>query len=125
MIRARNTVGLSLYSESVSILAAHEPDAPINVENVPSVFTFDGLNIGGITTAYQVGLVWVEGPYNGGTHVIDFRISFKETTDSDDFYTIFSDLYSPTGITVTGLTPSITYDFRIQSRNVINYSDFS
>ena len=41
-VRARNTVGLSLYSEPISILAAHEPDAPDDVQNVPAVYAFDG-----------------------------------------------------------------------------------
>lgn len=39
MVRARNTVGLSLYSEPISILVAQPPDAPINVLNVPGKTT--------------------------------------------------------------------------------------
>ena len=38
-VTARNTVGTSLDSETVSILAAKEPDAPINLNNVPEVTT--------------------------------------------------------------------------------------
>lgn len=60
-VTARNTVGSSLYSEEISILAAKVPDAPINLVNVPAV-----------TTAYQVGLSWQDGPYNGGSPVIDY-----------------------------------------------------
>ena len=38
-VTARNTVGTSLNSATVSILAAKEPDAPINLSNVASVTT--------------------------------------------------------------------------------------
>lgn len=51
-VKARNSVGLSLYSEAISILAAHEPDAPLNLANVPATYSFDGQQVGGITTAY-------------------------------------------------------------------------
>ena len=60
-VTARNEVGSSLDSEVVEILAAKLPDAPINLVNVPLV-----------TTAYQVGLSWEEGAYNGGSPVIDY-----------------------------------------------------
>jgi hypothetical protein len=119
-VKARNTVGLSLYSEPISILAAHEPDAPLNLANVPATYSFDGQQVGGITTAYQVGLTWTEGDYNGGTSVIDFRVSFKEQSAAD--YTIFADLHTSTAITVDGLTPGDIYDFAIQARNVIKTS---
>jgi hypothetical protein len=75
-VTARNTVGSSLYSEEISILAAKVPDAPINLVNVPAV-----------TTAYQVGLSWQDGPYNGGSPVIDYQVSF--TTVDSDTYAIF------------------------------------
>lgn len=38
-VTARNTVGSSVYSEEISILAAKIPDAPINVADVPEVTT--------------------------------------------------------------------------------------
>lgn len=41
------------------------PDSPRNVENVPT-----------ITNAGQVGLTWSPGSANGGTPVIDYRVSF-------------------------------------------------
>lgn len=107
-------MGLSLFSDPVSILAAHEPDAPLNVADRPE-----------ITTAYQIGLIWTEGAYNGGTHVIDFKIRYKMTGGSDAAYVTFADNHAPTTITVTGLTPGTIYDFVILARNVINYSAYS
>ena len=71
-VTARNTVGSSLQSEPVSIRAAEVPDAPINLVNVPP-----------ITTAYQIGLDWDEGVYNGGSAVLDYRVSFKVQSSAD------------------------------------------
>lgn len=42
------------------------PDAPLNLVNVP-----------GHTTGFQIGLDWIEGAYNGGSPVLDYRITFK------------------------------------------------
>jgi hypothetical protein len=84
-IRARNTVGLSLYSEIIDILAAQPPDAPLNVANVPAP----------TTTAWQIGLSWTEGSYNGGSHVIDYRIRFKEEASPVEDYVIFADNHVP------------------------------
>lgn len=46
-ITAENDAGSSILSDPVSILAAKIPDAPLNLNNEPSV-----------TTAYQIGLTW-------------------------------------------------------------------
>lgn len=58
---ARNTVGDSLQSEAISILAAKLPDAPLDLQEIP-----------GISTAYQIGLVWSDGNYDGASPVIDY-----------------------------------------------------
>jgi len=68
-VTSRNEVGSSADSEILEVLAAKLPDAPVNLANLPSV-----------TTAYQVGLSWDEGPYNGGSAVIDYEVSFTEVT---------------------------------------------
>ena len=46
-VTARNSVGSSVQSISVLIRATKVPDAPINLENDPS-----------ISNAYQIGLKW-------------------------------------------------------------------
>ena len=38
-VTARNTVGSSNYSSEVSILAAKQPDAPVNLLEVPGLTT--------------------------------------------------------------------------------------
>ena len=76
-IKARNDVGFSLYSDSITILAAMISDTPLNLMNVPS-----------ITTAYQIGLTWIPGLHDGGSPIIDYRVSFKEVTSVD--YRVFA-----------------------------------
>jgi hypothetical protein len=60
-VTSRNTVGDSDLSDAIAILAAKPPDAPLNLAEVP-----------GLTTAYQVGLLWNDGVYDGASPVIDY-----------------------------------------------------
>jgi hypothetical protein len=39
------------------------PDAPLNLANLPLV-----------TLADRIGLEWTDGPENGGTNVLDYRV---------------------------------------------------
>ena len=66
-VTARNSVGVSPDSEVLEVLAAKLPDAPVNLVNLPEV-----------TNAFQVGLSWEEGAYNGGSPVIDYTVSYVE-----------------------------------------------
>jgi len=100
-------VAISL--KSLAVLAAKIPDAPINLANDAEV-----------TSAYQVGLSWNEGVYNGGSSVIDYQVSFAEVTSSE--YAIFASGIITTSITVTSLTPGVTYKFVVKARNVIGFS---
>jgi hypothetical protein len=111
-VTARNTVGSGLKSIAEDILAAKPPDAPISLANIPST-----------TTGYQIGLTWAEGPYNGGSPVIDYTLWYKPSTES--VYTLFADGILAVPYTMTGLTPSVTYDIKVQARNVVNYGDLS
>jgi hypothetical protein len=111
-IKARNDVGFSLYSESITILAAMISDAPLNLMNVPS-----------ITTAYQIGLTWIPGLFDGGTPVIDYRVSLKEESTAD--YRIFVTNNTIIPFTVTGLVPGVWYVFVVEARNLVGYSYYS
>jgi len=68
-VQARNTVGLSAESSSLSVIAAKLPDTPLNLANNPS-----------LTNAYRIGLSWQDGAYNGGSPIIDYQVSFAEET---------------------------------------------
>lgn len=81
-------------------MAALEPDAPINLQNDPLV-----------TSAYQVGLDWSDGAYNGGSPIIDYKILFREIGAQS--FNVFSDTTAQQSETVTGLTPGRTYDFQV------------
>jgi hypothetical protein len=111
-VAARNSVGLSLLSTSVSIRAARVPDAPINLANEAAV-----------TTAYQIGLSWDDGVYDGGSPIIDFMLNYKD--EFSGVYTVYQNDIVANTITVTGLTPGVTYSFFIQSRNLVGYSAYS
>jgi hypothetical protein len=76
-VQSRNSVGFSSDSTELSALAAKLPDTPITLVNDPAT-----------TTAYQVGLTWSDGTYNGGSPVIDYQVSLTEASSST--YTIFA-----------------------------------
>jgi len=72
-VTARNSVGSSDFSAAISILAAKPADAPLTIFNNLSV-----------TNAYQVGITWVAGEYDGGTPILDYQISYS--IDPSDNY---------------------------------------
>ena len=66
-ITARNAVGTSEYSTSISVIAATYPDAPLSLQN-----------LAGLTTGYQIGVQWTEGLYNGGSPVLDYQVQVTD-----------------------------------------------
>jgi hypothetical protein len=76
-----------------------------------------------VTTATQIGLTWAEGPYNGGSPIIDYQVSYREVSSSD--YIVFTSVFTSTSGTITGLTAGLSYDFVVKSRNIIKLSDYS
>ncbi len=65
VVKSRNIIGFSDYSESVTILAAQIPDSPTNLTNNPQV-----------TSANQIGLTWIDPLFNGGSDILDYSIWF-------------------------------------------------
>ena len=88
------------------------PDAPVSLANVPAQ-----------TTGTQIGLTWSDGSNNGGTPVIDYRVSFNGGSGSV-YTTIESNIVTLPYIAVS-LTPGTTYSFIVQSRNAFGYSPVS
>lgn len=66
-------MGDSLFSDVLPVLAAQVPDQVLNLASA---------NSGAYTTAFQVGLDWSDGDYNGGTDVIDYTVSYAVETPS-------------------------------------------
>jgi len=91
------------------ILAAKAPDAPSSLANNPSK-----------TTAFRVGLTWTEGNYNGGSTVIDYRVSYA--TANSETFTVYASGLPTTSTIVMGLTPGDTYKFYVQARNIKGFS---
>lgn len=89
-------------------MAAQVPDAPIHLSNVPSV-----------TNAEQIGLTWSPGSFDGGSAVIDYRISYDQGTAT---WTVLTTGVTGTSYTAVGLTADTVYGFKIESRNSLGYS---
>ncbi len=90
-VLATNIIGsstTSLGGNGAIILIT--PDAPSNLVNVAA-----------ITTATQIGLLWSTGSANGGTPVIDYKLSYDQGNGTVKVYQ--SGILS-TSITVIGLT---------------------
>lgn len=87
------------------------PDAPISLTETiasrsPTSITFS----------------WTEGPSNGGSAVLDYRITYDQSTGS--FIELDNAVLS-TSFTATSLTFGLTYTFRVEARNEFGYSSES
>lgn len=111
-VTARNSVGSSEYSAPIAILAAKPPDAPINFAEVYAQ-----------TTATQIGVQWDDGVYDGAAAVLSYQLWYKLASGSD--WNIYSTSLLTKSDIVYGLTAGESYTFRVQSKNTINYSQYS
>lgn len=64
-VEAKNEFGYSTFSDEISILAAQEPDKPVSLANDAS-----------ITSETRAGFTWSPASFDGGTAVIDYRITY-------------------------------------------------
>lgn len=108
-VESRNAFGYSTtFSNEVTILQAQVPDAPVTLANNAAV-----------TASTQVGLTWSAGAFNGGSPIIDYKLSYDQGTGT---WTQFADGITTTSYTVTGLTPDTVYAFKVEARNLIGFS---
>lgn len=108
-IVATNIKGNSAVSDSATgsrILKV--PDAPINLLDDPSV-----------TVSSQIKFSWSEGSGNGGSPVIDYKISFSE---SGGVYQTLETGITDTFYIAQSLTAGLVYGFKVQARNTFGYS---
>jgi hypothetical protein len=111
-VLATNVKGDSLFSlPGNGGIILRVPDIPVNLRDMPD-----------ITTAYQIGLEWDDGPNNGGTPIIDFSLTYAEVSQDYDTFEV--------GVTerqhvATNLSPGIYYKFKVKARNAFGYSDYS
>jgi hypothetical protein len=93
----------------VTVLAAQVSDAPINLANDVAV-----------TDANKIGLTWAKPVFDGGSALIDYRIFFDDATGFT-FTELVSGL-TGTSYTATSLTQGLTYQFKVEARNVYGFS---
>jgi hypothetical protein len=109
---SRNAFGFSTaFSNTVEILTAILPDAPINVANNALV-----------TRAGKIGLSWQQGAYDGGSPIIDYRISMKKSPAE---YSVLASNVIPTSYSAENLVADGVYTFKIEARNLLGFSGFS
>lgn len=53
----------------------------------------------------------------------DYRVNIATVTEG--VYSVYADGVTDNPLTITGLTPGVRYEFKVESRNIVNYSDLS
>lgn len=111
-VQAINLVDESSFSfPGNGALLYTSPDPPQSLAN----------NLG-TSSSTEIGLTWYQGISDGGSPVLDYRVWYQ--IESGDYQVLADGLYM-TAHTATGLTTGTTYSFKVQSRNLNGYSDFS
>jgi hypothetical protein len=109
-VKATNVVGISSESsEGNGAILMTYPDAPVSLAN--DVAT---------TSSSTIGLTWTAGAEDGGTPVIDYRISAAASGTSS--FAILATGITTTSYATTTLTAGNSYIFKVESRNVFGYS---
>ena len=62
-------------------------------------------------------------PFDGGSAITDYVVQYS--TDRKTWITITDGVSTATTATVTGLTPRVTYRFRVAAVNVVGTGSFS
>ena len=109
-VSAHNQVGEGPLSDSEAILAATKPEPP--AEPITSA-----------QTSSSVTISWVE-PLNNGSNIFDYKVLFCVGSDpSCTFSTAVSSTGGATSQTVSGLSKGNYYQFKVQARNAIDFSE--
>ena len=69
-----------------------------------------------------IGLTWSDGVANGGSVIIDYRVSYDQAAGV--FIVLQANILTQSYV-ATGLTAGETYTFRVEARNIFDYSDYS
>jgi hypothetical protein len=111
-------VAINYYGESESsdegngAIVLLVPDAPTGLaDNVA------------VTTAYVIGFTWNDGMSTGGTPIIDYRVSFDQSTDT--WVTLVENVITKSYMTIIPLTPGAFYKFKVEARNSVGHSEYS
>jgi hypothetical protein len=111
-VSAFNSFGGSEFSEvGGGAFIYTNPDAPVGLAEVIAN-----------RTPTSISIVWTAGPANGGTEVLDYRLSFDQ--GSDDFL-VLEEVVNSLTFTATSLQAGTIYKFKLEARNIYGYSAFS
>lgn len=98
-ITAKNLIGYGPAATGAGAYIFSQPDAPLN-------FAEDIAN----SNMYQTALTWEDGAINGGTEVLDFRISYS--TEYGDYLVLRQGITERSYI-ASGITTGVTYKFKV------------
>jgi len=87
------------------------PDAPKNLARDSTVSV----------SQVKISLSWQEGDFNGLQPVLDYRLWYDQANNT---WAVLDIPITPS-FTAEGLTSSKTYVFKVQSRNIVGYSEYS
>jgi hypothetical protein len=85
------------------------PDAPVSLQNDPSV-----------TSALIIGLLWEDGASDNGKPIEDYMIEYDQSTGV--WTQLASGILQTSYETVIGLAPGSTYAFKVYTRNSVGFS---
>jgi len=88
------------------------PDPPSSLRNNEAV-----------TSPTSLGMTWAAPAINGGTLVIDYRVSWDQ--GGSDYVVLAEGIIEPSYITTAPLTAGKVYKFKVESRNAYGFSSFS
>jgi len=88
------------------------PDSPVNLLNDPLV-----------TDDSTISFSWSDGASDGYQSIIDYRVSYDESTDN--WVTLATGVTDKFYTTTVGLIAGQTYSFKVEARNTVGYSDYS
>ena len=75
------------------------PDAPVSLTETEA-----------LRSATSITFSWTKGAENGGSEVLDYRVTFDQSTGVD---TVLASGVTTTSYTATGLTAGNTYTFKV------------
>jgi hypothetical protein len=108
-VTANNIKGSSESEAGNGAVIITKPDSPINLVEETS-----------LRSTTTLGLTWNAGLDDGGTPLLDYRISME----INGVYQVIA-ATTDNVFTINALTSGVTYNFKVQSRNDYGTSDYS
>ena len=111
-VAAKNSVGIGAFSSDFG---------PVTTGSTPTVPETPTAVSAGSPTATSLNISWTAPANNGGATILDYKI--EKSTDGTTWTSAATGASS--GHTVSGLSASTSYYFRVAARNSVGYGPFS